>query len=142
MNLSKEEIKERNVIAVSIRFYEEEESNVKKYILMSAFAILLSVIMGVCIYIYTGAFFKNYTKVIALSFFSGLLLMWGYYTWKHMSMNKYLTPYVDRDLMKKRIEELGGLDSIPESRRSVFKSLVLWLVITAVILSIFKNFQL
>lgn len=142
MELSKEEIKERNVIAASIRFYAEEQGNTRKYRLMAVVSILIAIALCTYMYIDAGACFKNYKKGIILSLFSGVALMWGYYTWVHMKMNKYLTPYVDREAMNKRIEELGGLDSAPKGQSSPIKKLVLWLVIAAVMLSIFNQLQL
>jgi hypothetical protein len=141
MELGKEEIKEKNVIAVSIRFYEEEQSNVKKYQIISVIAVLAAIAIGIYIYIDSGACFKNYKEGIFLSFFSGILLMWGYYTYTHMRMNKYLTMYMDKDAMKARMEELGGLDSAPENQSSFLKNFIVWFVIAVIVISIFKYVQ-
>lgn len=142
MKLSKEELKERNVIAASIRFYEDEQKNVRKYQLMSVAAMLIAIAIGVYIYVDSGACFRNYKKGIVLSLFTGLILMWGYYTWAHMHMNKYLTPYVNKTGMKGRIEELGGLDSVPKSQSSFIKNVLLWFVIAVVVMTILNNVQL
>ena len=139
MELSKEELKERNIIAASLRFYEEEQKNVRKYYLMSVVAMLIAIAIGVYIYVDSGACFKNYKKGIFLSLFAGLILMWGYYTWTQIYMNKYLTPYINKTGMKDRIEELGGLDSVPKNQNSSVKNILLWFVIAVVIMSILKN---
>ncbi len=140
MELSKEEIQESKVIAMSIRFYEEEKNNVKKFKIFSVVAVLTAFAIGVYIYMDSGACFKSYKEGILLSFSSGLILMWGYYTFAQMRMNKYLSLYVDQDAMKARMEELGGLESVPNNQKSFVKNFLLWFLIALILTLVFKSF--
>jgi len=142
MELSKEEIKERSVIAATIRFYQDEEKNIKKYIILSWCSILLALMLGAYIYIDAGACFKNYKEGLFLSLVAGLALMWGMIMAAIMRSNKYTTSYIDLDAMRERVEQLGGLESVPRKQNTFMKHLVLWLVITAVALTIYNNLRL
>jgi hypothetical protein len=103
--------------------------------------VLAAIALGIYIYIDSGACFKNYKEGIFLSFFSGILLMWGYYTYTHMCMNKHLSKFMDRDAMDKRMEELGGLDSAPKNQSSFIKNFIVWFLIALILTLIFKYAQ-
>ena len=142
MDLSKQERKERKVIAATIRYFQDEEKNAKKYTILSWGSILIALILGVYIYIDAGACFRNYKEGLFLSLVAGLALMWGMVMVAIMRANRYTTRYIDLDAMKERIEQLGGLESVPQKQNSFLKHLVLWLVIIAVALTIFNNLKL
>ncbi len=50
-------------------------------------------------------------------------------------------PILSKEAMSNRIEELGGLDSVPTNRYLFLKNFLLWVVIALLLVSIIKNFQ-